>query len=53
MFDQWCWLGTARDEEELAEIGAGGATPAFDIDIYHILVRHFERKAGRLEVIPV
>jgi DNA polymerase III subunit epsilon len=44
VLDQWCYLGTARSEEELAQI-ACSATPgraaAFDADVYKILVRYF------------
>jgi DNA polymerase-3 subunit epsilon len=42
--DQWAYLGTARTEEELAALGASDARPAFDVDVYRILMRYF---AGR------
>jgi DNA polymerase-3 subunit epsilon len=53
VFDQWCWLGTAHDERELEEIAARRGTPAFDLDVYHILVRHLARKAGKMDVVTL
>ncbi len=41
--DHWSYLGTARTDEELAEIGAGRSEAAFDPDVYRILVRHLGR----------
>ena len=45
VLDHWAYLGTARNEEELAEIGsratAGASAVAFDADVYKILVRYF------------
>jgi DNA polymerase III subunit epsilon len=43
--DAWCYLGTARDEQEVFEILEAGQ-PAFDLDVYKIL-----RKA--LKTLPV
>lgn len=43
VLDHWSYLGTARSEEELAEIAcsaASGTGPAFDADVYKILKRH-------------
>jgi DNA polymerase-3 subunit epsilon len=37
--DQWCWLGTARSDEELAELLQQGA-PRFDPDHYKLLTKH-------------
>jgi len=37
--DQWCWLGTARSEDALAEL-LETATPRFDPDHYKLLTRH-------------
>jgi DNA polymerase-3 subunit epsilon len=39
--DHWTYLGTARSEDELAELGAKSASAAFDVDVYRILVRYF------------
>jgi DNA polymerase-3 subunit epsilon len=47
VLDHWAYLGSARSEEELvqlgAECGAGRGTPAFDAGIYKILVRYFSK----------
>jgi DNA polymerase-3 subunit epsilon len=52
VLDQWCYLGTARSEEELAQIAcratSGRSAPAFDADVYKILVRHFANH-GKLD----
>lgn len=37
--DQWCWLGTARSEDELTEL-LRDASPEFDPDHYKLLTRH-------------
>jgi DNA polymerase-3 subunit epsilon len=43
VLDQWTYLGTARTEEELAALRAVESSPAFDADVYRILVRYFAR----------
>jgi DNA polymerase-3 subunit epsilon len=43
--EAWSYLGTAHDEEELAELSAAPRAPAFDADVYRILVRHFGDRA--------
>jgi DNA polymerase III subunit epsilon len=47
----WCWLGTARDEGELARIIEAPPRPEFDIDIAKLLLRR--HKAGTLPLMPV
>ena len=47
----WCWLGTARDEGELARIIEAPPRPAFDIDIAKLLLRR--HKAGTLPLLPI
>jgi len=47
----WCWLGTARDEGELARIVEAPPRPAFDIDITKLLLRRY--KAGTLPLLPI
>jgi hypothetical protein len=42
--DHWTYLGTARTEEELAELGARESSAAFDVDVYRILVRYLAKK---------
>jgi DNA polymerase III subunit epsilon len=41
--DHWAYLGTARTEEELAELGVRKEGAAFDVDVYRILVRYFAK----------
>jgi DNA polymerase-3 subunit epsilon len=41
--DHWTYLGTARTEDDLAEIGARESGAAFDVDVYRILVRYFAK----------
>ena len=36
----WCYLGTAGSEAEVAELLEGGARARFDLDQYKILARH-------------
>jgi DNA polymerase-3 subunit epsilon len=41
--DHWTYLGTARTEEELADLGARESSAGFDVDVYRILVRYFAK----------
>jgi DNA polymerase-3 subunit epsilon len=41
--DHWAYLGTARTDEELAELVARKSGAAFDVDVYRILVRYFAK----------
>jgi DNA polymerase-3 subunit epsilon len=41
--DHWAYFGTARTEEELAELGARDTSAAFDADVYRILLRYFAK----------
>jgi len=41
--DRWGYLGTARTEEELAELAAGESSTAFDVDVYRILTRYLAK----------
>ncbi len=41
--DHWAYLGTARTEGELAELGARKSSAAFDVDVYRILVRYLAK----------
>ncbi len=47
----WCWLGTARDEGELARIVEAPPRPAFDIDITKLLLRR--HNAGTLPLVAI
>ncbi len=42
VLEHWNYLGTARSDEELAEL-AGLERGAFDVDVYRILVRYLSR----------
>lgn len=41
VLDRWLYLGSARSEEELAALSLRPAFPAFDVDVYKILLRYF------------
>jgi DNA polymerase III subunit epsilon len=41
--DHWTYLGSARTEEELAELSARESNAAFDVDVYRILVRYLAK----------
>ena len=43
VLEHWSYLGTARSEEELAELAAGTARAAFDVDVYRILARYLAK----------
>jgi len=43
VLDHWAYLGTARSEEELAELQAKDAHAAFDVDVYRIVVRYLAK----------
>jgi DNA polymerase-3 subunit epsilon len=45
LFRDWCWLGTAHDEGALDEMLQHAPRPAFDLDIYRVLVRRLPRAA--------
>ena len=46
ILDHWVYLGTARSEEELAELGGAKSGIAFDVDVYRILVRYLAKNPG-------
>jgi DNA polymerase-3 subunit epsilon len=47
----WCLLGTAHSEGEVAELLEGNPRPQFDLDHYKILSRHLTR--GRAKVVDL
>jgi DNA polymerase III subunit epsilon len=49
VFDDWCWLGTARDEAELGAFVDAPPRGEFDLDIYRLLVR----RLGRGKLVPL
>ena len=44
----WCYLGTAQSEAELAELLEGGSHVRFDLDQYKILSRHLLKGGARV-----
>jgi len=46
---QWCWLGSARNDAEIAELLEGARRPHFDLDHHRILERHLSR--GKAKVV--
>jgi len=48
----WCWLGTARDESELAELLTAPQRPAFDADVTKLLLRTWKRSPGAFVAAP-
>jgi DNA polymerase-3 subunit epsilon len=51
VMQDWCWLGTARDESELGLLLEAPPRPELDIDIARLLMRTLARK--RVTVVPV
>lgn len=47
----WCWLGTARDEGELAALLVAPPRPVFDIDVARLLHKRWAK--GALPLVPV
>ena len=43
VFRDWCWLGSARDENELQSIRDAPPRSEFDLDIYRLLVKRLPR----------
>jgi hypothetical protein len=47
----WRWLGTARDEGELAQILEAPASSTLDIDVTRLLLRTFARTPSAFAVV--
>jgi len=45
---RWCYLGTARSEDEVPGLLESARRPAFDLDQYKILVRHLRARRARI-----
>jgi DNA polymerase-3 subunit epsilon len=45
---QWCYLGTARSEDEVPQLLEGARRLRFDLDQYRILARHLGAKRARV-----
>jgi DNA polymerase-3 subunit epsilon len=50
--DRWCYLGTARSEDEVPRLLEGARRPRFDLDQYKILARHLGAKRARVVELP-
>ena len=48
VLDPWTYVGTARSDEDLAELSGVEPRRGFDVDVYRILVRHL-RKHRRVD----
>jgi len=49
MLQDWCWLGTARDDGELGALLESPPRPQFDIDVTKLLLRR--HAAGALQLV--
>ena len=47
----WCWLGTARDDAELADLIEAPPRGEFDVDVTKLLLRRY--RAGKLHLMPL
>jgi len=50
--NQWCYVGTARTEDEVPALVAAARRPHFDLDQYKILLRHLRSKRARVVELP-
>jgi len=53
LFESWCYLGTARSEDELHEAAQTRFDAAFDLDTYRILRRELEKRAGSMDIMRI
>jgi DNA polymerase-3 subunit epsilon len=51
VLDHWCWLGTARDDAELADLVEAPRRGEFDVDVTKLLLRRY--RAGKLDLVPL
>jgi DNA polymerase-3 subunit epsilon len=49
---QWCYVGTARTEDEVPALVEAARRPRFDLDQYRILQRHLKTKRVRVVELP-
>jgi DNA polymerase-3 subunit epsilon len=48
----WHWIGTARDEAELAALLEAPVRPAFDLDVCRLLLKRFAKAPGDFVPVP-
>ena len=53
VFDRWCHLGTARDEDALAALLEGRTEIEFDPDVYSIVKGYIAKYPSRVRIVPV
>jgi DNA polymerase-3 subunit epsilon len=53
VLDRWCYLGTARSQDEMHEMMERRKQPVFDLDTYRILARFFSGSRRDFEVIDL
>ncbi|HLX25271.1 MAG TPA: exonuclease domain-containing protein [Usitatibacter sp.] len=51
VFERWSHIGTARDEDELADLATTRATIEFDPDIYKLLVGYVGKRRDSIRVL--
>jgi DNA polymerase-3 subunit epsilon len=51
VFERWAHIGTARDEDELADLATTRATVEFDPDIYKLLVSYIAKHRNSIRVL--
>lgn len=49
----WCWLGTARDDGELARLLEAPPRPVFDIDVTRLLLKRWAKGTLPLIAVPL
>ena len=52
VFDRWCHIGTARSDEDLADLVEARAAIEFDPDVYGILQSFIAKHRGRIVPVP-
>jgi len=52
VFDRWCHIGTARSEDELADLLEARFEIEFDPDVYSILQSFAARRRGAVTIVP-
>jgi DNA polymerase-3 subunit epsilon len=53
VLDRWCYLGSYQIEHELLDALAAGTEASFDLDVYQILTRFFNRHRDTLQIIAL
>ncbi len=52
VLQDWCWLGTARDEGELGALLEAPPRAEFDVDVARLLMKTLERKGVNVVAVP-